>query len=194
MMNKLREKDGSVIMGALLIFALLIPFFVFSYETATLLILKEKSQNIADNIASSAILEVDMDLLKSNDLKINKSKAINTANRIFEESYKNITSKSIYLNKPELEIFVLNNPGESCSVLGQTIYYEENPSVVIYTELSFKNDMIFYKDIKVRSVSRGRVNSTIDDHIDHLGCIGGILLRLIPSKYLYNRFLEFENR
>lgn len=156
MMNRLKKKDGAIVMGALLIIALLIPFFVFSYETVTLLILKEKSQNIADNIASSAVLEVDIDLniLKSSTVKIDKTKAINTANLVFQESYKNISSDSIYFNKPKLEVYVLNNPGESCTILDKTISYENNPAVVVYTELTFKNKLIFYKDIKIRSMSR----------------------------------------
>lgn len=190
-MNRFRisKKDGSVIIGALLIIAIIIPFFIFAYEMATLIVLKEKAQNIADNISLSSVLEIDEFEIRERNLKIDETKAKETAKKVFNESYSYINKDSTYLKIPQLEVYILNEHKDSLTIEDYTVSFKKYPILVVYTELQLKNKMIFFKDTKIKNISKSQVYSVVD-----LKKMEKDEMENITLKQIYNDLLRFENR
>lgn len=182
--NICKRKDGSILMGGILLIAIIIPFFIFAFESATLLILKEKTQNIADNIASASIMELDENWIRIGVIRIDEKNANKLANRIFNESYSFVKKDSLYFDTFDMKVSALNKNGDRFVYNGNEIKYKDSPSLIVVTELKLKDSMIFYKDVKISSLSKSRVYRD--------GRVIDIIACLLTGRY--DDCLKFENR
>lgn len=159
-MKKIKEKKGSIVIGMMLLVIVIIFLFVFAYETALLLITKQKSDNIAKNISSSLILNIDKDkAVRHGIIDIDKEKGEQIAQKILDESY----AKSDIFTEPTMEITYKNND------------FNEVHSTVT-TSFKLKKNMVFYKNTVISSRSEYRAytgtNSPIIDEICDNMCSG----------------------
>lgn len=139
-MKKIKEKKGSIIIGMMFLIIAIVFLFVFAYETALLLITKQKSDNIAKNISSSLILNIDKNkAVRQGIIDIDKEKGEQIAQKILDESY----AKSDIFTEPTMEITYENNA------------FNEVHSTVT-TSFKLKKNMVFYKDTKINSKNEYR--------------------------------------
>lgn len=136
-MGKIEEKKGSIIIGLMLLVVVIVSLFVFAYETALLLIMKQRSDNIAKNISSSLILNIDKDkAVNQGIIDIDKDRGEEIAQQILEKSY----AESEIFTKPNMKITYENNNSN------------EVHSIVIIS-FSLKEKLVFYKDATIISKS-----------------------------------------
>lgn len=144
-MNKIKRKEGSIIIGLMFLILVVIIMFVFAYEVAILLIIKDKSDNIVKNMSSSLILNIDKEKVRQGIVDIDRVEGESIVKKIKEESY------------PELSMF--KDP------LVNINYNNNGPNeveVVVAIELPLKNDLIFFKNINIKSRSQHRAYSDIE--------------------------------
>lgn len=149
-MKLLRNKKGSIFIGMLLVISVIIPFFIFTYESAILYSTKNRLDSISKNITSSAILMLDEEkTINFGMLSIDNEGAKYVANKIFDESLSSIKSNSHYFNNPTINFTAENGNDESV-----------NAEVELVIKL--KRDFVFFKDISIVSKSYSRAYSIED--------------------------------
>lgn len=179
MLSRLKKQDGSMIIGWLLLTTILIAFFIFAYESALLFIEKEKLQNIADNISSAAILEIDEREFENGELQIHETNALLSTNRLLDETFKDG-------EKPYTELYVLNNDGDKVLIEDTEFQFKENPSVIFFIKSKSNRDYAFFKETEINVVSRSQVYSTVN--------LKEFDFKSVDKKTFYNNILKFENR
>lgn len=139
-MSKIRKKEGSIMIGIMFLVLLIIITFVFGYEVGLLLIAKDKNDSIAKNMSSSLILNIDKERIRQGIVDIDRFEGESIVRKIKEESY---SKQSKIFDEPVVDISYSNNgPNEV--------------EVIVTTELPLKNDLVFFKDISIKSRSRHR--------------------------------------
>lgn len=141
-----KKKEGSIIIGLMILVLIVITMFVFAYEVAILFIAKEKNDSIAKNMSSSLILNIDEYKARQGVIDIDRSRGEYIVKKIKEESYPKELS---IFDSPLVDIDYSNNsPNEI--------------KVTIITELPLKDDLVFFKDISIKSKSEHIAYSKID--------------------------------
>lgn len=142
---KIKSKEGSIIIGLMLLVSIIILLFAFAYETALLFIAKNKSDNVTQNISSSLILNIDKNKAKKGIIDINKIEGEKIAEKILKNSYK----KSSIFEKPLIGFAYINKN-------------QNEVQVTVTIQLPLKKQLIYFKNVTIKSQSRYRVYSKID--------------------------------
>lgn len=182
MISKLKTKRGSMTIGWLLIISILIVFFLFSLETALLFIEKEQLQNLVDNVAYAAVLEINEEKLINGDIQIHENNAYISSERVFNERYLGERVSDI----PYHELYILNQEGDKVLIEGVEFFYKENPFVIFYLKEKSSKHFTFFKNVDITVVGIAQVSSPID--------LKDKDLSHIEIKDIYNEVLRFEGR
>lgn len=131
----LNNKKGSASISIMLVMAIICLFFVFSFETASLLIVKQKNESLAKNLASSLAINVDKSkLMEQGELDIDRANAEIIADTILSNS--NIKS-NIFRSVTTTETYEHIGAGEVITTVRADLYA--------------KRVLLFYKDVSISS-------------------------------------------
>lgn len=154
-MNEVKKKNGSIIIGFLFFVTIIIFLFIFAYETALMFIMKQKSDNIARDISSSIILNVDTEkMIKEGKINLNKNKAEIIAEKILDNSYKGLNM----FTKPSIDIIYNNSSDKEIDIF-------------VLTKIQSKEGFAFYKDVEIVSTSQHKAHTELPlSSLKHFKC------------------------
>ena len=152
----LKDEKGWASLLTIMVLSVMLPIFLFFYvELNHYYKEKDKLDHITQNMASSAVRQLDEIALEKGEIVIDENDAKEVAELIMRQSYNlnsNLvpSSNSSLLSTPDVKIYVLNTPNESIKIDSHTITADK-PTVVVVTAVKPTN-IFFKKFITLRSL------------------------------------------
>lgn len=167
--EKLKRKEGWATLVVIFVLSSILPVFLFFFvELNYLFGVKDQSQYIADNIASSAVRSIDQEKLKDIQIEIVEEEAVQTATDLFRASYRlngdlSTGSRSNLREDPVLKVYVVNEvtqPGMPY-VTDEGFQIDINrPTVIVYTSVKPKG-VFFNRIVNIQSYSVYEANAIL---------------------------------
>lgn len=140
----MRNNEGSILIGLMLLVLIIVLMFVFAFEVSLLYLTKEKNDAITKNMSSSLILNIDEGMMRRGMVDINRNEGERIVEKIKNESYSGLS----LCKEPIVNIDYINNGP-----------YEVE--VIVTTEVPL-NDLMFFKDKSIKSKSKYRAYSKVE--------------------------------